>query len=283
MGTTARTSWWRSHGRTTSATSTRRRSAAVHGLSRSQVSRYLQAARDEGIVQIRIVPPRDRVPDLEAALRSAFPHLREVVVARVFNHEPLFVRRAVASASARVFDRLIRPGQTVCVGAGRTMALAAGAWPLADWPAWSSCLPPGMPATRRWTVTTAPSPESLADTLGGIAYRINAPAIVGASASAADLARCEPADRRGAGHRPPCGPLPARARLTGWRRDLRAHRPHLGCRAGGGPRGRCGRGPLRQLLRRFRQAGPGPVRGPGRGHQPGRPVPRIPGGRLFGG
>jgi DNA-binding transcriptional regulator LsrR (DeoR family) len=165
---------------------------AVHGISRSQVSRYLQAAREEGIVQIRIVPPRDRVPELEAALRGAFPQLREVIVARVFNREPLFIRRAVASAAARVFDRLIRPGLTVCVGAGRTMALAAeGVAPrrlagLVVVPATGNAGHAALDAD--YSAIT----QSLADTLGGIAYRINAPAIVGANASAADLADSNP-------------------------------------------------------------------------------------------
>jgi len=163
-----------------------------YGLSHSQVSRYLQTARGEGIVQIRIVPPRDQDVAAEAELQAAFPDLREVVVARVFNPEPVFVRRAVANAAARLFDRLIRPGLTVCVGAGRTMALAAAGT--------ASRRVAGLvlvPATGNAGHAAMDSDysaitQSLADTLGGSAYRINAPAIVGAGASAAELERSNP-------------------------------------------------------------------------------------------
>jgi DNA-binding transcriptional regulator LsrR (DeoR family) len=164
----------------------------LHGLSRSQVSRYLRAARDEGIVQIRIVPRHADDPDVEQSLLRAYPRLREVVCAKAFNPDPLYIRRAVATAAARLFDRLIRPGMTVCVGAGRTMALAAE----------------GLTARRTAGLVVVPATgnaghtalesdysavaQSVADRLGGIAHRINAPAIVGAGTSAAELARANP-------------------------------------------------------------------------------------------
>lgn len=54
--------------------------ADVLGTSRSNVSRMLTAATDAGIVEIRIVDPAGRDPELEARLRAAFG-LRDVRVA----------------------------------------------------------------------------------------------------------------------------------------------------------------------------------------------------------
>lgn len=165
---------------------------ALHGLSRSQVSRYLRAAREEGIVQIRIVPRHDHDPAAAEALRAAFPQLQEVVVAKVFNPSPPTVRRAVALAAARLFDRLIRPGMTVCVGAGRTMALAAdhlSARRLAG-----LVVVPATGNAGHAALDTDYSAVSavVAERLGGVAHRINAPAMVGVGGSAAELARSNP-------------------------------------------------------------------------------------------
>ena len=75
--------------------------AVQFGVSRSQVSRYLQEAHARDIVQIRIVPAGARDAAAEEALKDAFPHLIEVVVARVFGDGPETVRWTVARAAAR--------------------------------------------------------------------------------------------------------------------------------------------------------------------------------------
>jgi DNA-binding transcriptional regulator LsrR (DeoR family) len=93
---------------------TQQRVAEQFGISRSQISRYLQEARDRDIVQIRIVAPETRDSDAEARLKAWFPHLREAVVAAVFSDHGLVARRAVARAGARLLDDLVKPGATVC-------------------------------------------------------------------------------------------------------------------------------------------------------------------------
>lgn len=166
--------------------------AELHDVSRSQVSRYLRAARDEGIVQIRIVAPGDRDDGLEGRLRAAFPGLREVAVARVFDRHPPLVRRAVARATARMLDRLVRPGQTVCLGAGRTMALVAAT--LTARPVRGVIV---VPATGNAAHAAHESDynavtHAIATAWGALAFAINAPAIVGPGASASDLERSNP-------------------------------------------------------------------------------------------
>lgn len=171
---------------------TQQRVAELFGISRSQISRYLQEARERDIVQIRIVAPDTRDADAETRLRAWFPHLREVVVAAVFSDHDLVARRAVARASAHLLGGLVKPGATVCFGAGRTLAEMVG------------LLEPG----RIGGVTIAQAMgnaghEGLdidynaiagvaATAFAGRSVQINAPAILGRGASAADLERSNP-------------------------------------------------------------------------------------------
>jgi DNA-binding transcriptional regulator LsrR (DeoR family) len=166
--------------------------AKLHDISRSQVSRYLRSARDEGIVQIRIIAPGDRDPELEEALRGAFPELAEAAVARVFAPGASLVRRSVARTAAAVVERLVRPGQTVCLGAGRTMALVAAS--LTRRPLRGVIV---VPATGNAGHAAHESDyhavtHAVAGAWGALAYGINAPAILGVGASASELERSNP-------------------------------------------------------------------------------------------
>jgi len=171
---------------------TQQRVAEQFGISRSQISRYLQEARDRDIVQIRIVAPETRDSDAEVRLRAWFPHLREAVVAAVFSDHELVARRSVARAAARLLDGLVKPGATVCFGAGRTLAEMVG------------LLEPGR--IRGVTVAQAmgnAGHEGLeidynaiagaaAAAFAGRSVQINAPAILGPGARAADLEASNP-------------------------------------------------------------------------------------------
>jgi DNA-binding transcriptional regulator LsrR (DeoR family) len=77
------------------------------GLSRSSVSRILAAAREQGVVEIRIHDPSGlaRVPDLEGALCEAFGVTSAVVVPRRRGQSPVDV---VAQATARIFEDRVR-------------------------------------------------------------------------------------------------------------------------------------------------------------------------------
>jgi deoxyribonucleoside regulator len=166
--------------------------AALHGVSRSQVSRYLQEAHDRDIVQIRIALPDARDRGLEEALTVRFPHLQEAVVAQSFSEAGSNRRRAVARATARLLARRVASSTTVCFGAGRTLADAVAML---------------QPEARRDVVVVQAMgnagheglaidynaiAQAAAVAFGGRAYQINAPAIVGPSARASDLEASSP-------------------------------------------------------------------------------------------
>jgi deoxyribonucleoside regulator len=166
--------------------------AVQFGVSRSQVSRYLQEAHSRDIVQIRIVPAGARDTAAEDRLREAFPHLVEVVVAQVFGEGPETVRWTVARAAARFLDRTVTSAMTVCFGAGRTLANTVEL----------------LSADRVRNVTVAQAMgnaghEGLAidynaiasvaaTAFGGRAYQINAPAILGPGMKAGELEASNP-------------------------------------------------------------------------------------------
>ncbi len=171
---------------------TQQRVAEQFGISRSQISRYLQEARERDIVQIRIVAPETRDADAERRLRSRFPHLREVVVAAVFSDHPLVARRSVARASARLLGGLVKPGATVCFGAGRTLAEMVGLLEPGDSGGVTIVQAMGNAGHEGLDIDYNAIAGAAAAAFAGRSVQINAPAILGRGASAADLEASSP-------------------------------------------------------------------------------------------
>ena len=155
--------------------------AGMLGVSRSQVSRYLAAALERGIVQIRVVAPEEVDKELEAALRERFPRLAEaVVLPSLFATGPL-VRSRVASAGADMLVRMVRRRDTVCIGAGRTLAQLVSALSSTSTTredvivvqAMGNAGHEGLDIDYNAIATAA------ATAFGGRAYQVNAPAILG--------------------------------------------------------------------------------------------------------
>ncbi len=161
--------------------------AVQHGVSRSQVSRYLQEAHDRDIVQIRIALSDSRDRDLEQALVARYPHVREAVVAQSFSQDAANRRRAVARATARLLDRRVASSMTVCFGAGRTLADTVA---LLETDARHNVVvvqAMGNAGHEGLDIDYNAIAQVAASAFGGHAYQINAPAIVGPAARASDL------------------------------------------------------------------------------------------------
>lgn len=96
------------------------------GLSRPAVSRLLQAARDEGIVNITIVDPSKRLKDMEERLVEAFG----LVGCRLSPAgRPDMLKARMGSRAANMLMGLLRPGDVVGFGAGSTVYEAVMALP----------------------------------------------------------------------------------------------------------------------------------------------------------
>lgn len=147
------------------------------GLSRSSVSRILTAAREQGVVEVRIHDPAAlaRVPELEEALVSAFGVRSAVVVPRRRGESPVDV---VAQATARMFedrvaglrsiglswgntvDRFVEHVELEPISRGLTICPLVGGLPSDAGPAGNTSL------------------EVLAGKCGATSYRFESPAVV---------------------------------------------------------------------------------------------------------
>lgn len=121
--------------------------ARVLKTSRPTVSRLLQQARDEGIVQIRIADPSATSGALADELIAAFD-LADATVVAVGDAEHALVRRRIGQAAARYLERTLHDGDLVGIGWGRTLYEMV------------SALEPGRPARagrrRRTRISVAP-------------------------------------------------------------------------------------------------------------------------------
>ena len=100
---------------------TQDRIGEVLGISRQKVWRLLSRAREEGIVQVRIVNPRIPSPlKLAEVLQERFA-LREAVVVPVFSEEETVVRKRVGQAAASYLFSHLEPHATLGVSYGKTL------------------------------------------------------------------------------------------------------------------------------------------------------------------
>jgi DNA-binding transcriptional regulator LsrR (DeoR family) len=103
------------------------------GLSRIKVSRLLQQAREERIVQITVVPPQDSNADLERQLEAAYG-LDEVIVVTPTSPEPLTVVREIGVAAAECLVRCLRGDEVLGLTWGTTLLAVVEALPAQRWP-----------------------------------------------------------------------------------------------------------------------------------------------------
>jgi DNA-binding transcriptional regulator LsrR (DeoR family) len=90
------------------------------GVSRPKVSRMLQQAREEGVVQITILDPFATDTKLAAALCKATGLDRAVVVPGAVA-DPALARRRLGRVAGRCLAGLLQPGDVLGVGWGRTL------------------------------------------------------------------------------------------------------------------------------------------------------------------
>jgi deoxyribonucleoside regulator len=105
---------------------TQQRIAEELGYSRSAVSRFLTAAREAGVVEIRVHHPLRRTCDLEAALRSRF----QLQIARVFDRQALDYRRMLSrlgALGAQIVESHVYDGMKIGVSWGTAVFEVANA------------------------------------------------------------------------------------------------------------------------------------------------------------
>lgn len=112
---------------------TQREIAMRFGISRIKVSRLLQQARDEKIVQISIVPPVDTNADLERALEKRYG-LLEAVIVTPNSYDQASVVAALGPAAANNLVRCLEGNEIVGLSWGSTLRAVIDALPAMNRP-----------------------------------------------------------------------------------------------------------------------------------------------------
>ncbi|WP_323040071.1 sugar-binding transcriptional regulator [Gemmobacter sp.] len=159
--------------------------AQALGLTRWQVGRLLSEARETGIVRIEIAPRANRIAALEAALQRHW-RLRDAVVVPSDGDSALDAG-AVAQAAATWLAGLADKPPLIGVSWGRTMAAVARALPAGWNPDAHVVLVNGATALRLTSPGIGTVAESFAQSAGGTATLLPAPAILGRAETRAAL------------------------------------------------------------------------------------------------
>jgi deoxyribonucleoside regulator len=89
-------------------------------VSRSLIALYIKKARDQGIVRIEIVDPKNNLEGISALLQQKYD-LHKVSVVPSAHNSLTLTRRALGNAAARFVDEILRDGDVFGLGWGRTM------------------------------------------------------------------------------------------------------------------------------------------------------------------
>lgn len=165
------------------------------GISRSLVSRHLTAARKMGIVEIRIIAPEETHSIVGQALRQRFPHLQDVVVAPTFSDDNEAVQTMIGRFAANYLTVTLQAGHTLALGCGRTLRAMVEALPSKPVPGVQIVQAMGNIGHEAHRIDYNEIARHAADALGGKAYYVSAPAILGEGSglAAMELVRANPA------------------------------------------------------------------------------------------
>ncbi|HUT21396.1 MAG TPA: sugar-binding transcriptional regulator [Anaerolineae bacterium] len=103
------------------------------GLSRVKVSRMLQRAREERIVQITVISEEDSNADLERAVEAKFG-LDEVVIVSPRRNDAATIVRELGPAAAQCLVRYLQGEEVLGLTWGTTLLSAIDAIPAQNWP-----------------------------------------------------------------------------------------------------------------------------------------------------
>lgn len=102
------------------------------GVSRIKISRLLQQARDEKIVQIAIVPPGDSHADLERRLEKRYGLLEAIIVTPDSYDQPTVIS-ALGPAAANNLVRCLEGNEIVGLSWGSTLRAVIDSLPTMNW------------------------------------------------------------------------------------------------------------------------------------------------------
>lgn len=157
------------------------------GLSRIKISRLLDEARQQKIVNISIVPPSNEYVDLERKIEKQYG-LDEVLIAQPDDDSPNAILTSIGSTAAKCLMRTLRGEEVVAMTWGRTLLAminalqsATGA-PIRDWHRMRIVQALGGLGNPEDDIYSVALVHRLARIFGAKANSLSAPGIVSSSA-----------------------------------------------------------------------------------------------------
>jgi len=145
-------------------------------ISRTKVSRYLDKAREEKIVEIKINSPRENYEELEYVIEKRYKINECIVVPTYENREEIL--KEMAKELGNIFERILNDGDYLGIGWGTSLKSVADYLDI-DRKAHIKVVPIigglGKVGTGIHTNSVA---RAIADKLGGISYMIHCPAVM---------------------------------------------------------------------------------------------------------
>ncbi len=90
------------------------------GVSRPTVSRLLQLAKEEGVVQIKIIDPTEDVQNLSVRLEQKF-NLKKAIVTQIPQYEDHVIKTYLGEVSANYLHEIVNDGDVIGVTWGTTL------------------------------------------------------------------------------------------------------------------------------------------------------------------
>jgi deoxyribonucleoside regulator len=94
--------------------------AKVLGVSRPTVSRLLQLAKEEGVVQIKIIDPTEDIENLSYALEQKF-NLKKAIVTHIPQYEDHVIKTFLGEMAAKFLHDVVKDGDIIGVTWGTTL------------------------------------------------------------------------------------------------------------------------------------------------------------------
>ena len=157
------------------------------GLSRIKISRLLEEARQQQIVNINIIPPINQHVELEREIEKQYG-LDEVLIAQPADDSQSAILNAIGSTAAKCLMRTLRGEEVIAMTWGRTLLAminalqsATGA-PIRDWHRMRIVQALGGLGNPEDDIYSVALVHRLARILGAKAHSLSAPGIVSSSA-----------------------------------------------------------------------------------------------------
>jgi len=145
-------------------------------ISRSKVSRYLNSARKNKIVEIKINTPREDYSDIEYRIEKKFKIKQCYVVPSFKNREE--VLRMIAAPLNSLLERVLAGGSYMGIGWGNSLKTVAGYINVSGKPDIKVIPIIGGLGKTGTGVHTNSVAKDIADRIGGTSYMIHSPAVL---------------------------------------------------------------------------------------------------------